>query len=257
MNVFKKLLLAFGLAASVVLPVGATTVWTRYDIPSVVASVPIDSITTPAYTWSHQSNATVSTITSPYFTWQGNVIATSDVDVQPPLTATEQVLELDFASTGYLRDTNIGHFAIALRSKATPHSLEGIGIIIGNVTSYQEFSPSYSDLCTRTNYPSQIAIELFWIGGNCVYGSTTGSPKLKDFTPYRVTVASGRNADGSGYIRYLLQEKVGSTYVWLDDKRVDLGKDVPPYTGWFIGEVFSTHGWTFEFKHVKEYWVTP
>lgn len=94
------------------------------------------------------------------------------------------VAEFKFRSSNFFVSSNATHMAVILRGLVTTSTLQGKGIVIGNVSGYG----AHSGVCKPTSLPHDIGVESFWSGGNCVYGSAANPRNLKDGVIYSVKV---------------------------------------------------------------------
>lgn len=168
-------------------------------------------------------------------------------------------LIFEFQSPNYFSKNTGGHFFVGVRADytSTPY-LQGRGVVIGRVTGYPENPP-----CSPTSIDQTVAIELFFEGGNCVYGSSTEAVALEDNVRYRLQLASQRyplHIYNVTETHYKLWKKVENEWVFIGQATVVENVDGPTYMadghsrvpivpplnsmGMFLGEVFSTHSWT-------------
>lgn len=96
------------------------------------------------------------------------------------------VAEFKFRSSNFFVSSNATHMAVILRGLVTTSTLQGKGIIIGNVTGYG----AHSGVCKATTLPHDIGVESFWSTGNCVYGSASNPQNLRDGVIYSVKVVA-------------------------------------------------------------------
>lgn len=215
------------------------------------------------YNW--VSGFTDPTITAPWASWTGYVATPNDT---PPAGALEHVIQFEFRSEGYFVTNNIGHFVIGLRSKIDQTGLASNGIIIGNVSGYNNGSVP-AETCNRAGISNAMTLAVFWDGNNCVMGSSTTSVPLKDYTDYFLIFIAGESKQKQtslidGYLRYVLMEKVNGNWVVVDSANFNIpvtnfsptNFKIMPHGGWFMAEDMSNHYWQFKVKNLKAYWVT-
>jgi hypothetical protein len=182
-------------------------------------------------------------VEAPFGSWNGFIALPEGTRM--PVGKSIATLQFEFMSPNYFSDTNIGHFAIAVRGDIKG-GLQGRGVVIGNVTGLPP--------ANATTIRNTTATESFWLGGNHVYGPTTQGIALQNNVWYRMNVIS-HQADAGG-IWYVLEKKRtdGSWESVVNRAIVDgvgLGKVPANYGGWFIAEVFSEHAWTMHLKNVN------
>lgn len=204
-------------------------------------------------------------ITSPLLgTWTGMIGVEEPMD---PNKTHELIFE--FQSPNYFSMANTGHFAIGIRANYDTHGLEGRGIILGSVHAMD----TQNTPCAPTSTSNVIAIEHFFgYTGNCVYGSTTESPKLVNNKRYRVQLISHYveipNLPDITITSYKIWERnnTNTAWIYINEKSVTENIGGPTYMGSghssiptvppldsqgiFFTEVFSTHNWTFEIRNM-------
>lgn len=165
--------------------------------------------------------------------------------------AEEACLSFEFSSPNYFTQANIGHLTIGIGrttdAETGQPSLQGKGIVIGNVSAY-----GCNGECTQTDYTNTVAIESYWATGNCVHGQDSQSPlELQDDLTYRVEV---RVLPPCQRIQYTLWSR-GRHGKWKTLHHADVhDKDFgnsDNAAGWWIGEVFSQHAWLVNFRSIK------
>jgi hypothetical protein len=164
----------------------------------------------------------------------------------PPkvLNGDKHTLSFDFTSPDYFSPENVGHFAIGVNGNG--YTIEGRGIVIGNVSGY----PGNSRGCFQTQNVNSITFESFWTTGNCVMGWAE-SELLKNDILYHVSISSEK----SGVISYSLYQYIGpKKYLVSSQKTFDYSNNNSAVDngGWFIAEVFSNHDWTMYLDNVTE-----
>ncbi|WP_263139844.1 hypothetical protein [Pseudomonas sp. RIT-PI-AD] len=159
-------------------------------------------------------------------------------------------LSFEFSTPDYFSDADIGHLTIGIGSITDPESgkpsLQGKGIVIGNLTEY-----GCNGSCTQTDHPNTVAIESYWATGNCVHGQDTQYPlELQNDVGYRVEIGV---SPVSETIRYTLWTKTRQRK-W---KKLYTAHIHDPFfansgnrAGWWIGEVFSVHAWSVKFRTI-------
>ncbi len=160
-------------------------------------------------------------------------------------------LSFEFISHHYFSEANIGHLTIGIGSVTDPEtgapSLQGKGIVIGNVSAY-----GCRGECTETDYTNTVAIESYWANGNCVYGQTTQYPcELEDNLNYRVEI---QVFPGDALIRYALwcRKPFGKwKKLYMSEINDQHFEQSTNRAGWWIGEVFSQHDWVVNFRNIK------
>jgi hypothetical protein len=187
------------------------------------------------------------------------------------------ILEFEFETPDYFTEDNSGHFAVGVRGYVNQEEWvpQGAGVIIGNVTAYPGNGP-----CKPARKKNVVAIENFFRNGNCVHGgggysdTPFESPQLKNSKRYKIRIGSYYAGGTTGYLtQYVLWEhwsgkEIGRATIVDDGYNIRnlaglLSSDSPDYSlrdydsaprengGWFIGEVFSDHYWTFHIYNLK------
>lgn len=164
--------------------------------------------------------------------------------------AAGSVAEFKFRASNFFVSSNATHMAVILRGLVTTSTLQGKGIIIGNVTGYG----AHSGVCKPTSLPHDIGVESFWSGGNCVYGSATNPQNLKDGVIYSVkVVANGLQKTIS--FRIVGEDGYDRTQVINDAFYTNSGQTASSSKDFAIGCVPDNTGrmWSMEFGDIAYY----
>lgn len=189
----------------------------------------------------------VKTTTSTFFgSWDGAIM------VKPSNGPTSShTVQFEISSPNYFSPQNIGHISVGVRGSAT-NSLQGRGIVIGNLTEYTIVGQG----CSKTPYNNTIAIESYWTTSNCVWGETTSSEVFQNNVKYRVTVSNvdAESGDKAKIIKYKVERWNGWTWYPGPEQAVyDYKNSLSSnFNGWWLLEAFSTHDWTIYINNVKE-----
>lgn len=168
-----------------------------------------------------------------------------------PKEAVSQTLSFEFETDSYFKEGNIGHLFLMLSADAPHKYLNGRGVIIGNVSKY----PASQGGCSPSGVKNAVVIETFWKTGNCVYGELSSSVPLVNDVRYKLTIVVEKTkvVEEGRITRYKLEQKVGSIFKEISFSSVYENKPVVNgYGGFTIGEVFSTHDWTFNIYNLEE-----
>lgn len=168
-----------------------------------------------------------------------------------PKEAKKQTLSFEFQTPDYFIEDNKGHFFLMLMADAPHTYLNGRGVIIGNVSGY----PASVGGCSKSPYANAVVVEHFWKNGNCVYGSTTSSVPLSNNVRYKLTIIVEKPlVEEKGRItRYRLEQNSNGGWKELNSVSLYDNKNIIVGAGGFtIGEVFSTHDWTFNIYNLEE-----
>lgn len=210
------------------------------------------------YVVTQQAGDPQPTITAPWGSWTGYIAYSATMS---SLSTHELVFE--FESPDYFKSSpaNPEHWAVAVRADGVTDAdgdgatdTRGRGVIIGNVTNYPSNPP-----CGPTQNPRAIAMEAFFVGGNCVFGGTTESQPLSNNTRYKLHVISRMVSWFTGEIEneYQLWKRVGGPWQLLNvELYVErLGDNPSPSTlgGFFLSTLNAEQAWSFYIYNLTSY----
>lgn len=222
------------------------------NIPWLAATISLDKPTTLGSNVCRvASSSSVLTITTPSTGYMSNYMNNGiKVTRSTSSVGAGSVAEFKFRSNNFFTSNNGTHMAVILRGVVSTTTLQGKGIIIGNVSGY----PSHSGVCKATSLKHDIGAESFWAGGNCVYGSVANPQQLQDGVIYSVKVVAN-DVKKTISFRIFGENGYDRTQVINDAFYTNSGQTTPTAQDFAIGCVPDKTGrsWYIDFGDIAYY----